>query len=510
MTSIPPPDPASPPDHGHGPDPGHGPARRWPLGCCLALIPILAGCLVGPTYRTPPATNLPPHLGSKAATSTPTTPTNTPPVLDAEWWRAFHDPLLDQLQSQASTNNLDLRRAEARLREARALWNEARFDLAPTVRANASYENVQASVATSPANASRENRHNEVYRAGFDATWELDLFGRVRRNVEATRATVAAVEAVRDDVLVSVRAEVAANYLTLRGLQNQLEVTRANATNQAANLKLVETLRDGGRATQLDVARASAQLNATLAASPPFEASIDRAIHHLGVLCGRPPRDLADSLHPHTPIPTITGDITPPDPAELLRRRPDIRAAERNLAAATARIGVEVADLFPRVTVNGRVAMEASRLGRFDDGGTDAWGFGPRISWAGFDIGRVRQRVKAASAKADGALTEYERTVLLALEETENALVNLDRQARRLALLRAANGDALQATTLARQRYEDGITDFLTVLDAERVLLVQSLEVSAAEANVGLATVGLYKALGGGWKPAAAPESPPK
>ncbi len=468
--------------------------------CLLTVLPLATGCLVGPHYQRP-LSRLPQDLGDAPHRATPGT-TNVISTIEAGWWHAFHDPILDRLQSLANTNNPDLHLAEARLREARALWSEARFDLAPTTHATAGYENTQGSVVSSSGGATRDARHNEVYRAGFDATWELDLFGRVRRSIEATRATVASVEAVRDDVLISLRAEVAANYLSLRGFQAQLAATRASATNQAASLNLVETLRDGGRTTQLDVSRASAQLNATLAIAPPIEAAIDRSIHHLGILCGLPPRELAGTLLPHAPIPVATNNLTPPDPAELLRRRPDVRAAERNLAATTARIGVDVADLFPRVTFSGRIAMEAARIGRIDDGGTDSWGFGPRISWSALDLGKARQRVKASTARSEAALAQYEHTVLLVLEETENALANYTRQTHRLALLRAAARDALQAVSLARQRYEDGLTDFLTVLDAERVVLTQDTELAATEANVGVATIALYKTLGGGWAPA--------
>jgi multidrug efflux system outer membrane protein len=459
----------------------------------LGLLLSLGACTVGPDYRTPTA-SLPDRIAP--LTGIPSASTS---LVDSQWWAAFQDPLLDQLQSAATTNNLDLVRASARLREARALWNEARFDYAPTITAEAQYLNTQSSVAAAPPTLSRDQRHIELYRGGFDATWELDLFGRVRRNVEATRATVEAVSATRDDVLISVRAEVAANYVALRGLQAQLAAARDSAANQAASLKLAETLRDGGRGTQLDVARAESQLNGTLATIPPFEAAIDRTIHRLGVLAGQPPRHFFNQLSPAQVVPIVPSLPIPPEPAELLRRRPDIRAAEQSLAADTARIGVQVADLFPRVTVQGRIGLEASRLSGLDNSGTDVWGFGPTISWAAFDLGRVRQRIRAANARAEGTLATYQQTVLLALEETENALRTYERQVQRLALLGKAVSAASEAATLARQRYEDGVADFLAVLDAERVQLLQQVELAGAQANAATAAIAIYKTFGGGW-----------
>ncbi len=459
----------------------------------LAFLLLLGACAVGPDYR-PPTPVVPDRI-----TPLDGVPSAESSLVQSNWWAAFHDPVLDQLQTVAATNNLDLARASARLREARALWNESRFDFVPTVTASAQYQNTQSSVAASPPNFSREQRHIELYRAGFDATWELDLFGRVRRSVEATHATVEAVQATHDDILISLRAEVAANYVVLRGLQAQLDAARDSATNQAASLHLAKTLRDGGRGTQLDVARAESLWNGTLATIPPLEAAIDRTIHRLGILAGQLPRHFLDILTPHQPVPTVPDLPIPPSPGDLLRRRPDIRAAERSLAADTARIGVDVADLFPRVTFQGRIGLEANRFSGFDNGGTDAYGFGPHISWAALDIGRVRQRIRASNARAEASLATYQQTVLLALEETENALRTYERQVVRFVLLGKAVSSASEAAHLARQRYEDGVADYLAVLDAERVLLLQEVELAAAQANAASSAITIYKAFGGGW-----------
>ena len=454
-------------------------------------VALISGCQVGPNYQAP-KTAAPAAFGTTLNSAS----TN---LVEHEWWQALADPQLTQLIHQVSTNNHEVKIASARLREARALWREARFDYYPTVRSGASYQNSQASIATNPAD-SRDARHKQLFQAGLDATWELDLFGNVRRSVEAARATVEAVEATRDDVLVSVRAEAGVNYVLLRGAQAQLDVAQRNATNQRETLRVAEALLTGGRGTQLDVARAKAQLSSTLGSIPPLEAAIDNIIHRLSVLSGQVPNALRDQLLTSAPLPKLPSQLALGDPAALLRRRPDIRAAERSVAAATARIGVATGDLFPHVTFNGRMALEATRLSGFANAGSDAWSFGPGITWAAFDLGRVKSRIKAADARAEGALSVYEQTVLLALEETENALTTYGREQVRLGHLRDAEAAAKEAADLARKRYQDGISDFLTVLDAERTLLnTQEQEVLSRVSTV-TALVGVYKALGGGWE----------
>lgn len=435
-----------------------------------ALAVFLSGCAVGPNYHEP-KTPTPAAFANASSVAT------TNGQFNQTWWRTFNDPLLERLIAQASTNNYDLLRAQARLREVRALWTEAQFDFAPTVRSENRYDKVQVSKdAQGP-----RSRRGELYRVGFDATWELDLWGAVRRNVEAARATVESVEATRDDVLISVQAEVAVNYITLRGTQSQLAVAIRNATNQSQTLSLAIALRDGGQGTQLDVARARSLLNTTLASIPPLEANAQSAAYRIAVLCGLPPAALANELLAQATFPRTPTELVLTEPAELLRRRPDVRAAERSLAAANARIGVEMADLFPRVTVNGTVALQASSFSGLTSPGADAYSFGPHISWAAFDLGRVRQRIKAADARTEAALATYQQTVLLALEETEDSLVALSRERQRFAYLTEAERAGSEAVDLARQRYRDGIADYLSVLDAERTLLSLQEQLTTAQ-----------------------------
>jgi multidrug efflux system outer membrane protein len=474
------------------------PVRARILGLCAGAA-FFTGCAVGPAYT-------PPHTAAEATFHGAAGYDAAPG--DAAWWTVFKDARLETLIVTAVTNNPDLKIATARLREARALLGESRADLFPTVRSENSYNNGLLSAAARPG-FPHSVREGELYHAGFDATWEVDLFGRVRRSVEARRADLESIEAQRRDVLVTLASEVARNYFELRGTQAQLDVARRNAENQKETVRLATALRQGGRGTELDVARATTQLNLTLSTIPPLESALERSLHRIAVLLGLQPGTLPPELRAASPMPSVAAMPGIGAPADLFRRRPDIRAAERALAAATARIGVAMGDLFPRVTFNGTVALEAATLSRMTDSGGETWGFGPHLSWAAFDLARVRQRIRAADARSEAALGGYERTVLGALEETENALVDYGRQQARRDALKAAVVSATQATALARQRYQDGIADFLTVLDAERVQLQVEDALAASETRTATALIAIYKALGGGWEPFTAPPPSP-
>jgi multidrug efflux system outer membrane protein len=456
----------------------------------LILITALAGCAVGPNYKAPETTT----SGSFTRANQPGLSTNAPTIV---WWQSFNDKTLNRLVDSAVATNTDLRVATANLREARALRRLANFDLAPTVTANGGYTAQRGSPVFTPPGVSRQV---EIYDAGFDASWELDIFGRVRRSTEAARAQAESFEAARRDVLISVIAEITRNYFELRGTQHQLEVARRNATNQTETVQITQSRLEGGRGTQFDVARARAQLNSTLAIIPPLEAQIARSIHRLSVLTGRQPGALLETLSRSAPLPNAPELIDIGDPTQLLRRRPDVRAAERDLAAATARIGIATADLFPRVTFVGRVGVEAETFSGLAQGGSDTWSFGPRITWAFLDIGRVQARIKAAGARAEAQLANYERTVLSALEETENALVEWGREQARRDYLRESALASEEAAALARQRYEAGAADFLNVLDAERVLLEGQNQLAGSQTRAATALVAVYKALAAGWE----------
>lgn len=461
----------------------------------ICLLPALffTSCAVGPNYFAPEGSPQS-RFRSDAAGMLAAAPDED--ALQA-WWQRFGDARLNDLVAQTIANNQDVKAAVANIQAARAERNFGRFDFAPIVTSETSYTNSRASIAGTnrPAGLPRDV---ESYDTGFDATWELDLFGRVRRNVESLSAELGAAEAARDDLLVSVTAETARTYLELRGLQNQLAVARRNAENQRATLDLTDKLLEGGRGTELDTSRAQAQLSNTLATIPPLEGSIAKAYHRLGVLTGQAPDALRGRLSSGS-LPSRLPSIRVGDPASLLRRRPDIRASERQLAAATARIGVATADLFPRVTINGTVGLSANSFTNLGVNGADTFGVGPSISWAFLDSPRRLQLVKAAGARTEGRLAAYQQTVLLALEDVENSITDYGREQVRRNHLADAVRSSAKAASLARQRFDQGAAGFLEVLDAERVKL--QAEVALAESQTRTATnlIAVFKALGGGW-----------
>jgi multidrug efflux system outer membrane protein len=376
---------------------------------------------------------------------------------------------------------------------------EAGLNLAPAVTSHANYTDQNRS-AGALNNKTFAPRPLKLYNIGFDASWEVDFFGRVRRNVEASSDEVAAQEASLRDLSVSLIAEVARNYFQLRGLQNQLAVSKMNADNQFQTLKITQVRLNNGRGTELDTSRAIAQLDSTRALIPLLQSAIYQAIHRLGVLTGKRPDALIKKLEQPAPMPRIPETIHIGNPAELLRRREDIRIAERTLAAASARIGVATADLFPRVTFVGTIALEASSLSGLGSAGSDTYAAGPRISWAALDMGRVYARIKAADASAEASLAQYGQTVLNALEETENALVNYNQERARQAWLISAAKASERADTLAHLRFKEGGSDFLAVLDAQLRLLQDQERLAQSETATATALVALYKALGGGWE----------
>jgi multidrug efflux system outer membrane protein len=414
------------------------------------------------------------------------------------WWVSLNDAELNHLIALALTHNHDVRIATANLQEARALRRLTQFDLAPTVRVSGAYDEGLNSKVAAPGLV-RGDREYELYDAGLDAIWELDLFGGVRRSVQAANAQVTAFDASREDVLVSVIAEIARNYLELRGFENQLAVAQRNAHVQSETLKITVSLRDGGRGTDFDVSRSRSLLNLTLSTIPLLEGAIQKTRHRISVLAGEQPGSEADRsmVSTKSQFPRI-----PPlklnDPEMLLRRRPDIRAAERLLAAATARIGVATADLFPRITFVGGIGLQADSFSGLGANGADRWNFGPRITWAALDLGRVRARIKAADHRAEASLAFYERTVLEALEETENALVDFQNEEIRRQYLEASAQASEQAAELAQQRYDGGSADFLSVLDAQRTLLEAQDRLATSQTRAATAYVAVYKALGGG------------
>lgn len=457
---------------------------------------ILAACAVGPNYHRPQS-----HLDSSFANSGEPGFAVGDPV--ERYWTQFNDPMLSQLVADAVVHNKDLAAATANLQAARAVRRLVGFDQFPTVSVAGSYSHIQESQQQLPG-YSEAQRNFDNAQGAFDGLWELDLFGRVRRNVEASKADVGASEATLRDARVSVIAEVARDYFILRGLQDQLDLTHRNADNQLRSLKLTRTRLEAGRGNELDTSRAEAQWQTTLASIPTLEASIATTIYRLSVLTGQPPTALVSTLTPQTPAPVLPVLNSIGTPEQLLRHRPDVRVAERQLAAATARVGVAMGDLFPKVTLVGSFGYSAPSFGEFGQSEAKSYSAGPSISWAAFDLGRVFAGIGGARAQTDAALARYQGAVLGALEDTEGALINYGRSQARRDALQVAAAASDKAASLAQQRFEGGLIDFLEVLDAERTALSAELLLSQSRTDTATSLIGVYKALGAGW---AIPES---
>jgi multidrug efflux system outer membrane protein len=456
----------------------------------LSVAALLSACAVGPDYAAP-ETAATPFVQAQAAGV-------AEQPFEAAWWEQFQDPVLDDLVERALASDLDLRIALARVEEARAYYGAARRDRWPGVSTEAARSRSNQQM---PGFA-EQRTEIDSYDVGFSTLWELDLFGRVRRGAQAAGAQADAAVADLRDAQVLVAAEVARNYVELRGAQKRLNVARQNLGYQQETLDLTRVRLELGRGSELDVASAAARLAATEATIPPLVAAEVVAANRLAVLLGERPGALAAQLAYREVAPHLT-TLAVDSPAALLQRRPDIRAAERELAAATARIGVAKADLFPRLTLSGFIGFVAGDADSLGESESRAWNVTPVLSWAGFDRG-VWAGVTVAEARASAALAGYEQAVLRALEETENAFVTYGTHRQRLQSVVEQAAASRTAAELARIQYREGALDFLRLLDAERTLLQAEDAVAGAERDLNGAVVLIYKALGGGWEAAPA------
>lgn len=450
----------------------------------LSMLLLISGCAVGPHYKPPQTPAAQYHAAD------PQLVTEAP--FDARWWKQFDDPALDSLVDQALGANHDIRIALARLGASRAVHDERKLDRYPTVPASASYQYSKEQIP----GFSDQRRTINTFRSGFDAFWELDAFGRVSHGIAAGRADTQAFAADLRDVQVSVVAELARNYFELRGSQWRLAVAERSLLNQRETLRLTQLRRDAGVGEEQDVASAAARVGAIEATIPPLQFEESRATYRLAVLSGTRPGELKADLSARN-YPPIAKPLPIGNPGELLQRRPDVRAAERRLAAATERQGVAVAGLFPQVSVTGFLGFLAGRGSLFLQPASAAWSASPGLSWSAFDLGRARARVRGSNAAAEEALSFYEQTVLRALEETENSLANYRTQQAQLIKLNDQARESKRAADIARLRYREGVVDFLSLLDAERTQLQAEDGVAQAESQVYVAVIALYKALGG-------------
>jgi NodT family efflux transporter outer membrane factor (OMF) lipoprotein len=467
-----------------------------------ALLPLtlFAGCAaLGPDFVSPTAWWQPKsfNTGTETAKSVPV----AEPV-DPEWWKLLGDPLLTSLEARLPAANLDRRIAALRLAEARAELGVSKAALVPALNGDAGFSANQSSrngtLALTPRNALSDPYN--LYQYGFDASWELDFWGRVRRGVEQSAANLAATEEAGRDVAVTSAAELARDYVRLRGVQRKLQITRQNLGAAQESLRLTSARAAGGLTTDLDVANAAAEVATIRAQIPALNQQISELSNAIALLLGQPPQALAHELAAARPVPPVPPRVPIGVPSELARRRPDIRKAEAQLHAATAATGVAVADFYPRITLIGNGMLQGLQPGNLADWASLAYSIGPSVSLPIFDGGRRTRTLELRKAQQQEAAITYQRTVLGALHEVDNALTAYrTEQRRRDALARAVAQDR-RAVALARDRYEQGIADFLQVLTAQRALLAAEQDLVDSTTAVSTNLVTLYKALGGGWE----------
>ncbi len=487
------------------------PIRHLPSSL-LAFL--LIGCTVGPDYRAP-QTSVPDHFGA-------TTRPATTHVDFARWWTTFNDPLLNSLIDRAMSGNIDLKIAEARVREARAQRSVVAADAFPGVNTNASYRRSRTSEnafdigsrpgATGSGSTSAQQfgafnapgSTTDLFQAGFDASWEIDVFGGVRRQIEAAEADIGAQIESQRDTLVSLLAEVARNYIELRGYQQQIVIAYRNVKIQQDAVEVATSKARLVGGSELDVARAQALVASTQSQIPTLETLRDQAAHRLGVLLGQEPRSLIAELEEVKPIAKGPPEIPPGLPSELLSRRPDIRRAERQLAAATANIGVATADLYPKFSITAALGFQSEKFKSLADWGSRFWNIAPGVSWNIFDAGRIRGNIQVQNERQRQAVLTYQSSVLTALEDVNNALVAYSKEQSRRQLLQEAVDKNRRAVELANTLYQGGARDFLNVIDAQRALATSEDQLVQSDRLIGTDLVALYKALGGGWTAPAA------
>jgi NodT family efflux transporter outer membrane factor (OMF) lipoprotein len=461
----------------------------------IALSLALAGCATAPAYRAPEV-QVPTAFRETRDTVIETLGIG-PAAPDTLVWPDLGDSTLTRLLKDAVGGNLDVRAAEARVRGARAARTEVVLDLAPTVTFAGGYTRQRLSSASFPGFGTFPDQ--DIWDAGFDAFWELDLFGRVRRNVQAQGAFVAVTQEDQRDIQVSLAAELARAYFELRGAQEQLSVAQRNGVNQRRSLEVTRQRLDAGRGTAFDTERAQAQLSLTLASIPLLEARVRQAQYQIGVLVGRPPAALAAELEPVAPLPALPPAVSIVSPDSVVRRRPDVAAAERQLAVERALVGAAKADYLPRITVGGSAGYSAASFDALGDGGTFRYAVGPVVSWPLLNLGRVKARVDATRAREAEARAQYDQTVLRALQDVETSLVRYRTSRSRVDRIQDAAAASERAAELARARFSGGVADFLQVLDAERTQLEAQDQLAQGRTEAATAYAALYKALGGTW-----------
>jgi NodT family efflux transporter outer membrane factor (OMF) lipoprotein len=496
------------------------PARRLCTPILLASTLGLGACAVGPDFRFP-AVSAGATQPFKEATATDATSTSP---ATSTWWELYSDPVLSRLIDDAFRYNTDIRVAAANLRRARAELSEARAGRLPSTELSASYARNRigrdqlgpdaaetTGGASSGAGASMPDHYDsDFYQAGLDASYELDVFGRVSRSIEAARGDAQAAQAGLQGIRISIAAQVAQSYAAACGAAMQADVAHESALLASDIRDLTQRLLDAGRGTQRDVDQANVLVEQAAAQVPGFEGERRAQLYALTALTGRPPAEIDQAAVACRLVPKVKTQIPVGDGAALLARRPDVRAAERKLAADTARIGVATASLYPSVTLFRSVSLGAPKVGNIGKGSSFGYSLGPLISWTFPNFAVARARIRQARAGSDASLAEFEGTVLTALRETEQALARYAAALEQNAALNRAAVSAQHAADQTRQRFDSGRDNFLDVLVAEQNRATARQALAQSDTNVANLQVSLFKALGGGWEGAPASlDTPP-
>jgi NodT family efflux transporter outer membrane factor (OMF) lipoprotein len=470
--------------------------KRVSTGLVVTIL-FLSGCAVGPKYKRPAT----PALAEWSVDQARGTTTGEPAE---QWWKSFNDPQFDRLVHQAIQANLDLQLAAARVAEARAARGVAKSELFPTVEATAAASRNRQRVIAPSAGPKGSAQIVPIefnnFQGGFDAAWEVDVFGRIRRGLQAASADATAAAEARRAVLVAVLGELGRSYAELRGFQLRLDIANKNILIQQDTLNLTQARAKAGLATELDVVRAAAQLETTRSAVPTLQSGVDTSIHRISVLLGKEPGALRAELLPGAPVPVTPPEVPVGLPSELLERRPDIRQAEAQIVAATARVGEAKAEFFPRFLLLGTAGRQASQLHDVTLGMGNFFAAGPAVSLPIFTGGRIRSQVQVQDARLQQSVITYRSTILTALEETENALVAYAEEQVRREHLETAVKSNEESVQLSSELYKAGLTDFLSVLDAQRELYADEDLLAQSRTAQTVNLIALYKALGGGWQ----------
>ena len=477
--------------------------------CVAILLSALTGCMVGPDFHKP-ETQMPAGWVGVTPTTAPTTGgsmTNPRPVDVSRWWQNFNDPELNSLIDRAVASNLDLKLATSRLLQARASAASSPppsgpppTSTPPTAARAPKAPSTRSSAPTALSRPSLSASSRDLFQAGLDAGWELDVFGGVRRDIEAANADIRAAVEDRRDVLVTLTSEVALNYISLRGYQRQLYIARENLAAQERSADVTRRRQKGGFISGLDTANADAQVANTRSTLPVFQQQAQQTIYDIALLLGAEPDALLKELSAEAPIPPTPPEVPIGLPSDLLKHRPDIRRAQSQWHAANARIGVATADLFPKFAITGSVGTSGPNGGSLFNWDNGFWSIGPSVSYEIFDAGRIRANIAVQNELTNQAALSYEQTVLAALRDVESALVGYAREQQHRAALTDAVAANQKAVDLSTSLYKQGQTDFLNVLTAQRSLFASQDALVQSNRTIATNLVALYKALGGGWQ----------